>query len=126
MSTVAQILVIEDDDLVRSVVRQMLELMGHRVKEASDGRNALRLDDRDPSDVVLTDIYMPGMEGMETIRELRRRRPDAKVIAMSGGGGGMAACESLKVAQLLGANQTLHKPFGRDQLQDVLHHVLED
>lgn len=120
----AQILVIEDDDLVRQAVRQMLERLGHDVTEAADGKDALRLDDKNPADVVLTDIYMPGMEGVETIQELRRRRPGAKVIAMSGGGGGMGADESLQLARLLGAQETLCKPFGRSQLQDVLRQLL--
>ncbi len=121
---VAQILLIEDDDLVRQTVRQMLEFLGHEVREAVDGRHALRLANAGPADVVLTDMYMPGMEGVETIREIRRQHPDAKVIAMSGGGAGLGAKDSLRVARLLGAQGTLPKPFGREQLQDALRNVL--
>lgn len=123
---VAQILVIEDDDLVRRTVRRMLEFLGHRVTEAADGRDALALDRVEPADLVLTDIFMPGMEGVETIRELRRRRPDAKVIAMSGGGGGLGPNDSLRLARLLGAQHTLPKPFGTRQLQEAIRNVLED
>ena len=120
-----RILLIEDDEFVRDAVRRMLEVLGHLVIEAADGRAALRLEDDQPADVILTDIYMPGMEGVETIREIRRRRPEAKVIAMSGGGGGLGPADSLRMARLLGAQRTLHKPFGREELQDALEKVLE-
>lgn len=120
-----RILVIEDDEFVRDAVRRMCEWLGHRVAEAPEGRAALRMEDADPADVILTDIYMPGMEGVETIREIRRRRPEAKVIAMSGGGGGLGPSDSLRMAQILGAQRTLLKPFDREELRVALEKVLE-
>ena len=122
----AQILVIEDDDLVRQAVRMMLERLGHDVAEACDGRDALQRETEEPADLILTDIYMPGMEGVETICEIRRRRPDAKVIAMSGGGAGFEADHSLQIARLLGACGTLMKPFDYEELRTTIRRVLED
>ena len=121
----ARVLLIEDDATVRDSVRRMLELLGHSVTEANDGDDALRLDKAKPAELVVTDIFMPGKEGVQTIRELRQRRPDAKVIAMSGGGAGLGPSDSLRLARLLGAQYTLNKPFGREELEAALCHVLE-
>jgi DNA-binding response OmpR family regulator len=106
----ARILIIDDDADLRTTLREILEQEGYEVVEAADGREGLRHYLTAPADVVLTDLLMPGQEGVETIGALRRINPQVKIIAMSGGGqtGGM---DFLQVASVLGAERTLQKPF---------------
>ncbi len=81
-----RILVIEDEIQVRRLTRQMLELEGFEVLEAGDGDTGLQMFAENSIDLVITDIIMPGKEGIETILELKQKRPDIKIIAISGGG----------------------------------------
>src|SRR5687768_12074125 len=81
-----KILLIDDDDAFRKVVRLALTSMGHDVIEACDGGEGLRLLKANSIDLVLTDLIMPDKEGIETIMEIQRMRPELKIIAMSGGG----------------------------------------
>jgi DNA-binding response OmpR family regulator len=107
-----RVLVIDDSAWVREVVRLMLEAAGHEVRVAADGEEGLRAFRRDRADVVLCDLFMPGKEGLETIREFRRDHPGVPVVAMSGGAtrGGV---DMLPVARSLGACRILPKPFDR-------------
>ncbi|MCE5310343.1 MAG: response regulator [Acidobacteriales bacterium] len=108
----AVVLVVDDDDGVRQVLRLMLESGGYRVLEAADGRKALEQVRSENIDVVMTDLVMPEQEGFETIQAIRRERPSLKVIAMSGAFGG----EFLHIAKLLGALSTLQKPLKVEQV----------
>lgn len=110
-----RILVIDDDGLIRETVRRMLEGAGYEVLEAEDGAAGLRQVTQDPPDLVLTDIYMPGKEGIETIREMRQVSPRLKIIAISGSSWN-SGHDALSSAKLLGADRTLPKPFRREQL----------
>lgn len=101
------ILVVDDDDAVRRVLRRMLESAGYEVRDAPNGRLALMEFDRRPADLLITDIFMPQQEGMETISAVRRDYPDLKVIAISGAAGD----HYLKMAKLMGARATLQKPL---------------
>lgn len=103
----AVVLVVDDDEDVRQVLRLFLESGGYRVLEAADGGKALELVRGEHIDVVMTDLVMPEREGFETIQAIRRERPSLKVIAMSGAFGG----EFLHIAKLLGAHCTLQKPL---------------
>ncbi|MEW5724979.1 MAG: response regulator [Thermodesulfobacteriota bacterium] len=115
----ARILVVDDDGLFRSLMRELLELEGHEVTEAGDGREALALCQDQPFDLFITDILMPERDGLETIKELRRRRPEAKIIAVSGGG--LLAPEGyLAVAARLGAQWGLVKPFANEELVEAV------
>src|SRR5687767_4779415 len=109
------VLVCEDDTDVRSVLGRMLERLGCRVTQAKDGRDALAKHLIDPADVVLTDMVMPGMDGVETIRAFRKQHPEVRVVAMSGGA--MAgAVLYLNLAMKLGASAVLPKPFSVEEL----------
>lgn len=119
----ARILVIDDDELMRGMLSRTLEKMGHLVVTAGDGGEGLRIYDPEDFDVVFTDLVMPGVEGLETLRELRRVNPGVKVVAMSGGGRGSAK-DYLQVAQMLGATCVLTKPFSNAALVEVLASVL--
>lgn len=81
----AQILVIEDEQSVRAVVKRMLEAAGHQVAVAVDGDDGLRQFHKSPPDLVLCDVFMPNMEGIATLRELRQISRDLPVVVMSGG-----------------------------------------
>jgi DNA-binding response OmpR family regulator len=118
------VLVIEDDALVRLCLSRMLEHDGHRVLLAANGAEGLKLIDREPVDLVLCDIIMPGMEGTEVIGELRRRHCTAKIIAMSGGSHA-AGTDFVGAALQVGADRALAKPFGLGELIAVLRECLD-
>ena len=80
----AKILIIEDDDAVRHSIRRTLERNGYEVIVASDGKIALNVIEQQTPDAVLTDIFMPDMDGLEFIRKIVKSKPDIPVIAMTG------------------------------------------
>ena len=115
----ARILIVDDDAQFRKMLRMMLEKGGHEIFEAPDGKVGLALYKKDPTDLVISDIFMPHKEGLQTIKELRQDFPDAKIIAVSGGGK-VKGFDYLDDAELFGANRTLAKPFtGKDVLAAV-------
>jgi DNA-binding NtrC family response regulator len=118
-----KILVIEDDSAVRLSLQMMLEDGGYAVKVAENGEVGIDLFREDPTDLVITDLFMPQKEGIETISELRRDYPGVKIIAISGGGqhipGGF-----LVFAMKLGAIHTFQKPIDNDELLEVVKSVL--
>lgn len=118
-----RILVIDDDDQLRQMLRRMLEYTGYEVVEAADGAQGMKVFREEPTDLVITDILMPGQEGIETIILLRRDYPDVPVIAISGGGT-ISANEHLNTAGKLGADRTLSKPFTRDQILTAVSELL--
>ena len=117
----ARILIIDDDPDLRAVLAQMLRLAGYEVALAANGREGLEQALKQPADLVLTDIYMPEQEGLETILELRRRFPQLPVLAMSGRA---AAGTMLGIAQRLGAIAVLQKPFSSDELLTLVSRSL--
>ena len=104
----SNILVIDDDEKVRDLLRQTLERSGYPVLTAADGREALRLIDGQVIHLVITDIVMPERDGFEVLERLRRTRPTVPVIAISGA---MDGRHYLAVAAQLGALRTFAKPF---------------
>ena len=117
------ILVVDDHAIMREVVCEMLEDAGHQVRFAADGHEALRKLSCARFDVLVTDIVMPGMDGIELIGEVRRRYPDIRIIAMSGGGERFPTHDGLTIARRLGAGVTLNKPFLAEQLIDAVEQV---
>ena len=121
----ASILVIDDDQSIREVLRKVLERAGHTVSEAADGKAALRSFAGDPTDVVITDIYMPEMDGIEFLIRVREAFPEARIIAMSGGG--FLDQESvLDAASKLGAVGVLEKPFSPEECLEVVQTALDE
>ncbi len=106
MSTV---LLVDDDVMVRQLLRRNLERAGYRITEASNGLEALELFDADPPHLVLTDIMMPVMNGLEMMVEMRRRRPGIPLIAITGCVGQGDAM--LLLARDLGASRAFAKPI---------------
>lgn len=105
-----QVLVIDDDDLVRETLEMMLVDAGYSVTSASDGRRGLAELEKKVPDFVVTDIYMPEKEGIETIVDIRRTYPNIKIIAMSGGAD-VGSMPVLQLAEMVGADRVLKKPF---------------
>jgi DNA-binding response OmpR family regulator len=115
----ACILLIEDDDPLRTVLWETLTSHGHAVTEARNGREGLALQAARAFDLLILDILMPERDGLEVLQELRGRISGLKIIVISGGGRG-AALLYLDLAALLGAHRTLQKPFtGRTLLQAI-------
>jgi YesN/AraC family two-component response regulator len=97
--------------------------MRHEVVEASNGDEALAIQEVEPVDVLLTDLIMPEKEGLETIGVFLARYPDVRIIAMSGGGRG-SAIDYLNVAKAMGADGILAKPFSNQLMAEVIDEVL--
>ena len=117
----ATILVIDDQESLRTLIRIELERAGHEVTEASNGRLGLAVYREKPADLVITDILMPEMNGLDLIIELTRAFLNVKVIAISGAADTENA---LDAAKLLGVRHTLHKPFSMDVLLKTVQYEL--
>jgi len=115
----ARILIVDDDDLARFTLREILESVGHEVSEAATGDACLEMQEATPFDVVVTDIIMPGKGGIETVMELKRTYPELRVVAISGGGR-THNMSYLDFASRFGADATLSKPFTSDELLAVV------
>lgn len=120
----ASILVIDDHDSLRLLVKGVLEGAGHKVTDASNGVLGLAAYRRKPVDLVITDICMPQMNGLELILELTRSFLHVKVIAMSGEPHDQGVEPPLAKAKLLGARHTLEKPFSMETLLKVVQYEL--
>jgi CheY-like chemotaxis protein len=118
----AHLLVIDDDAGVREVIRLYLDGSGHRVIEAKDGYAGIKAFAQASFDLVITDIFMPDQDGIETIRMLRKLRPTIKIIAISGGIVGDKLY--LREAKSLGADCVLPKPFRRMDLLNLVNACL--
>ncbi len=113
----ARILVIDADYEIRMLLRKMLEMAGHRVIEASNGEEGIRLYSQNPMDLIITDILMPEKDGVEALLELRTDFPDIKVIVISGKGKYL-----LPTASEFGALRVFEKPL---KMQEILSTVKE-
>lgn len=113
----ARILLVEDEVDLRAMVKEVLESEGHEVEEASSGTGALQSYAVTPPDLIITDLVMPGTDGIEIIMKLRKSHPNLKIIAMSGG-------KYLDLAGHLGATHTLLKPFTKQAVLDIVKEAL--
>lgn len=119
-----RILLVDDHLEFLDIQRGLLEEAGYSVVTATNGFKALAAVETQTFDLVITDIIMPGKEGLETIMELRRRYPLLKIMAMSGGGM-LGPCNYLELAAKFGAVHSLQKPFSPTTLLDAVATVLE-
>ncbi len=111
----ARILVIDDDLQVSEMLQITLESAGYEVQVASDGAIGFEMFRKNPADLIITDLIMPEKEGIETISDIMKEFPDAKIIAISGGGRG-AADVYLEMARIIGAQYVFEKPVPSDEL----------
>lgn len=115
----ARVMVIDDDPTIRRVLRRLIEREGHTVTEAENGKIALRRFVGEPAELVISDIYMPEMDGIEFLMRLRETYPETRLVAMSGGGA-LPANHLLEAARALGAVAVMEKPFSVAMVRDLL------
>ena len=119
----AHVLVVDDDADVRAVVRKVITKLGHQVWDVADGHEALRILETSPVDLIISDVYMAAMDGMELLVRIQQLELDAPVVVISGGGF-KSRDEVLKIAAACGAVATLDKPFTVEQLRDTVEPLL--
>ncbi|MGQ9370518.1 response regulator transcription factor [Azospirillum sp. ST 5-10] len=122
----ARILVVDDMPAVTALLRVALEDCGHDVAEAGDGAACLALMERERFDLVVLDMMMPGLDGIETVKRLRAAGHDTPVVAMSGGTEDFPAAASLKMSEMHGADRLLFKPFDNEELIAIIDTLLAD
>lgn len=117
------ILLVDDDDLSRGAVHKMLERAGFTVHSTGTGQAGLDFYRSHPTDLVITDLIMPDVDGLEVIQQLRRHDRGVRVLAISGGGR-VDAEEYLSVARKFGATSVLSKPFTSQELKAAVDQTL--
>lgn len=118
-------IVVADDVMeIRQLIGQWMEEEGHAIIHASTGRDVLRVVQGKPCDLVITDILMPDGDGLDVIIGLKHSHPAVRILGVSGGGTHMAAMDALRLAQAIGADGMLLKPFTRQQLLDAVNRAL--
>jgi DNA-binding response OmpR family regulator len=115
----SHILIIDDDIDLRLLMQEMLQAEGYEVSAAADGAQGIALQRKQPASLLITDIFMPDKEGIETIRDFRKEFPSVPIIAISGGGR-LRNQGILFTAKELGATAILRKPF---KMGDLLRSV---
>ena len=119
----ASILIVDDDPLLLQTLERVLQTGGHEVDSAPDGKRALRLFAGIQPDLVISDVYMPEMDGIEFLIRAREAFPEARILTMSGGGH-MSQDAVLGAAESLGAVGILQKPFTVDQVLEAVDQAL--
>lgn len=120
----ARILLIDDDAVLRRVITLALEAAGHQVQGYENARKATQRLDEPYPDLIITDIVMPEMDGLEMLRKIRQLQPELPVLAISGGGS-FEPAGYLSVAQSFGATAVLPKPFRPAELVELVSRLVE-
>jgi len=118
-----RVLVIDDEPVIVQMLRSFLERNGFEVDSAADGAAGIEKQRGAPAEVIITDILMPGKEGFETIRDLRKVAPGVKIIAISGGGRNEPQTY-LRFATSFGADRAFAKPLDLAQLLAAITELL--
>jgi CheY-like chemotaxis protein len=119
------ILVVDDRPEIRNLLRLWLESDSHTVACADGGNEALKVLKKGGYDLVVTDVLMPEGGGVDLISQLRKDHAHVRILAISGGGPRVKSPTALQMAQSVGAHALLLKPFGREQLLNAIHHLME-
>lgn len=119
----AKILIVEDDQLLRDAMCALLRAERHEVLETGDGKEAIQRFESFAPDLVVTDIIMPDVEGLETIQSMRLVSPGVKILAISGGGR-VGPDQYLTIAVKLGAASALEKPFSGPEFLGEVRRLL--
>lgn len=121
----ARVLIIDDNTEFCAILQTHLETAGHAVATASRARTGLEMLEQQSFDLLLTDILMPEVDGIEVLRIVKRRWPGLPVIAVSGGGQ-IAARDLLEMVDHLGADRVLQKPVRREDLLAAIDTLLDE
>jgi len=119
------VLVVDDEAPVRGMLDALLTQAGHRVETAHEGGEALELLAQADFDLIILDLLMPGMEGMETLTRLRKTYPELKVIVISGGSRAIKM-DLLPAARALGAHRVIRKPFHNEAMLTAVAELLAE
>ena len=131
----AKILIVDDEEHVRAALKQVLERAGYEVAVAATGNEGLELMQREGADLVITDVIMPGIDGITTARKIREKFRDTRIIVISGGGkaapepyepDAISTRSYLASANIAGADRTLTKPFDRQDILRAVKNLLEE
>jgi CheY-like chemotaxis protein len=117
------ILIIDDDAAVSRTLSLILTRAGYKVTTVTSGRKGLEMLTTGGFDLVLTDIIMPELDGIEAIRRIRADHPELRIIAMSGGGQ-IDKADFLHMAEVLGADRVLEKPVRSERLLELVKDVI--
>lgn len=123
---VMRIFIVDDDPEILRDTHDMIAAMGHEPRTFSAAKEALAALSSELPEVVLLDILMPEMDGIELIRAARASYPELTLIAMSGGSERVSAALGLKASEALGANAIMQKPFRLDTLREVIAQAARD
>lgn len=130
----ARILIIDDEKDIRVVLKEILRRAGYDADTAADAREGLELLGGGEIDLLITDVIMPGMDGVAVVEEVREKHPQIPIIVISGGGnaapmsyepGAIATTAYLESARKAGADRTLTKPFDRQEILDAISDLLK-
>lgn len=119
----SRLLVVDDDPLVRHTVSRALSAAGYEVEQACEGEEALRRLEEGAVDAVVVDIFMPKMDGLELIREIHRKWPSIRILAISGASQRINT-DMLSAARAFGAQTSLAKPFMPSELVTTVRRML--
>ncbi len=118
-----KLLLIDDDRKILDLLQHYLKQDGFSFLFASDGDEGIELFHENPVDLVIMDIFMPNMDGIQTILEMKRSCDCCPILAISGGGE-FTGLEFLRQAKALGADEALVKPFSKDELRKTVESLL--
>jgi len=118
-----RILIADDDGDLCEMLKVVLEKANYEVDLAANGEQAIRAYERHPADVLITDLFMPGRDGLETVQFFRSRYPALRIIAISGGGYSGQKTDHLAVARVAGADAAFRKPFEVARLLEVVREL---
>lgn len=130
-----KVIIIDDEEDIRIVLKEIFSRAGFDVAVASDGNEGLNLLREQGADLVITDIIMPGSDGVETAYDIRMEFPKTKIIVMSGGGNiapldyepsAISTSAYLASAEVVGADLTITKPFDREELIKAARQLTEE
>ena len=119
-----KILIVDDEKNIRNILCESLKKDAHEIYEASSGQEALDILDESPVDLLITDLVMPGKTGLDLIMEIKEKIPELNIIAISGGGGINGRFDYLPIAQLIGANNIIRKPFSVAEIKKMVTELL--
>ncbi len=121
----AHILIIDDDYAIRELLKEALKADGNEISDAVNGKEGVKTIRRQTTDLVITDIFMPEQEGVETIQEIRAMWPSIPIIAISGGGQ-YQQHSMMTLCKKIGADKVIQKPFDLADFREEVRNMLED
>ena len=121
----AHILVIDDDADIRFILKEFLAIDGHTVDGAENGMVGVSLAKEHDYDLIITDVIMPEMDGIEVLSALRLKKPDTRVIVMTGGTAKIDKVMLMTIAKAMRAHRVVSKPLDMKALRVAVHELLE-